>query len=161
MNFTDLKIYVFNTTALTLSITNIEMGLKIILLLCTIIYTLQRIIKNNEEKKKWIIHIRYNITFINRVWHLYKTTSSFSRFSLQGDTILVAIDKIRPNQYQFYLYSQPYYRPYYYNRYDYQWRYNDNRGVSAGTTSSGNNTPVKAKVTPDITVRPSSQVLKK
>ena len=81
--------------------------------------------------------------------------------TLQGDTILVAIDKIRPNQYQFYypLYSQPYYRPYYYNRYDYQWRYNDNRGVSSGT--SGNNTPVKVKVTPDITVRPSSQVLKK
>jgi hypothetical protein len=52
MNFTDLKIYVFNTTALSLSMTNIEMGLKIILLLCTIAYTLQRIIKNNEEKKK-------------------------------------------------------------------------------------------------------------
>tara|TARA_R110002051_G_scaffold149708_1_gene222255 strand:- start:28929 stop:29303 length:375 start_codon:yes stop_codon:yes gene_type:complete len=85
--------------------------------------------------------------------------------TLQGDTILVAIDKIRPNQYQFYypLYSQPYYRPYYYNQYDYQWRYNDNRGVSSsrGISSSGNNTPVKAKVTPDITVRPPSQVLKK
>ena len=82
--------------------------------------------------------------------------------TLQGDTILVAIDKIRPNQYQFYypLYSQPYYRPYYYNQYDYQWRYNDNRGVSSGITSSGNQT-VKAKVTPDITVRPTSQVLKK
>ena len=85
--------------------------------------------------------------------------------TLQGDTILVAIDKIRPNQYQFYypLYSQPYYQPYYYNRYDYQWRYNDNRGVSLskGITSSGNNNTVKAKVTPDITVRPHSQVLKK
>jgi len=50
MNFTDLKIYVFNTTALTLSMTSIELGLKIILLLCTIAYTLQRIIKNNEDK---------------------------------------------------------------------------------------------------------------
>ena len=87
--------------------------------------------------------------------------------TLQGDTILVAIDKIRPNQYQFYypLYSQPYYRPYYYNRYDYQWRYNDNRGVSLsrGISSSGNsnNNTVKAKVTPDITVRPPSEVLMK
>lgn len=85
--------------------------------------------------------------------------------TLQGDTILVAIDKIRPNLYQFYypLYSQPYYRPYYYNRYEYQWRYNDNRGVSSspGISSSGNNNPVKAKVTPDITVRPPSQVLMK
>jgi len=89
--------------------------------------------------------------------------------TLQGDTILVAIDKIRPNQYQyqFYypLYSQPYYRPYYYNRYDYQWRYNDNRGVSSsrGISSSGNsnNNTVKAKVTPDITVRPPSEVLMK
>ena len=43
--------------------------------------------------------------------------------TLEGDTILVAIDKIRPNQYiNFYpIYSQPYYQPY---RYDYQWRYN-------------------------------------
>ena len=83
--------------------------------------------------------------------------------TLQGDTILVAIDKIRPNQFYYPLYSQPYYRPYYYNRYDYQWRYNDNRGVSSspGISSSGNNNTVKAKVTPDITVRPTSQVLKK
>ena len=81
--------------------------------------------------------------------------------TLQGDTILVAIDKIRPNQFYYPLYSQPYYRPYYYNRYDYQWRYNDNRGVLSGISSSGNNTPVKAKVTPDITVRPPSQVLMK
>jgi len=43
--------------------------------------------------------------------------------TLEGDTILVAIDKIRPNQYINYypLYSRPYYQPY---RYDYQWRYN-------------------------------------
>jgi hypothetical protein len=43
--------------------------------------------------------------------------------TLEGDTILVAIDKIRPNQYFNYypVYSQPYYQPY---RYDYQWRYN-------------------------------------
>ena len=43
--------------------------------------------------------------------------------TLEGDTILVAIDKIRPNQYINYypLYSRPYYQPY---RYDYQWRHN-------------------------------------
>ena len=81
--------------------------------------------------------------------------------TLQGDTILVAIDKIRPNQYQFYypLYSQPYYRPYYYNRYEYQWRYNDNRGVSS--SGSKNNTKEKVSVTSDITTRPPSQVLMK
>ena len=43
--------------------------------------------------------------------------------TLEGDTILVDIDKIRPNQYiNFYpIYSQPYYQPYYQ---PYQWRYN-------------------------------------
>ena len=81
--------------------------------------------------------------------------------TLQGDTILVAIDKIRPNQYQFYypLYSQPYYQPYYYNRYEYQWRYNDNRGVSS--SGSKNNTTEKVSVTSDITTRPPSEVLMK
>jgi hypothetical protein len=47
--------------------------------------------------------------------------------TLEGDTILVAIDKIRPNQYiNFYpIYSQPYYQTYYQPYYQpYQWRYN-------------------------------------
>jgi len=55
--------------------------------------------------------------------------------TMEGDTILVAIDKIRPNQYiNFYpVYSS--YRPYYYNNQyygynNYKFRYPDNRGVS-------------------------------
>jgi|TARA_R100000963_G_C4595945_1_gene71387 hypothetical protein len=84
--------------------------------------------------------------------------------TLQGDTILVAIDKIRPNQYQFYypLYSQPYYRPYYYNRYDYQWRYPDNRGTSSSNNSNNNsNNSASVNSAPDIVTRPSSDVLMK
>ena len=63
--------------------------------------------------------------------------------TLEGDTILVAIDKIRPNQYiNFYpVYSRPYYQPYYNPYYygdQYRFRYPDNRGVSssAGVRSS-------------------------
>ena len=51
-----------------------------------------------------------------------------------GDTILVAIDKIRPNMYRSYypVYSSyNYYRPYYYSQQEYQFRYSDNRGVSS------------------------------
>jgi hypothetical protein len=52
---------------------------------------------------------------------------------MEGDTILVAIDKIRPNQYNSYYYNrtyyQPYYNPYYGNQY--RFRYPDNRGVSS------------------------------
>ena len=55
--------------------------------------------------------------------------------TMEGDTILVAIDKIRPNQYiNFYpVYSS--YRPYYYNNQyygynNYRFKYPNNRGVS-------------------------------
>mgnify|MGYP003676982590 FL=1 len=55
--------------------------------------------------------------------------------TMEGDTILVAIDKIRPNQYiNFYpVYSRPYYQPYYNPYYgnQYRFRYPDNRGVSS------------------------------
>ena len=55
--------------------------------------------------------------------------------TMEGDTILVAIDKIRPNQYiNFYpVYSRPYYQPYYNPYYgnQYMFRYPDNRGVSS------------------------------
>ena len=60
--------------------------------------------------------------------------------TMEGDTILVAIDKIRPNQYNSYYYNrtyyQPYYNPYYGNQY--RFRYPDNRGISnsVGTRSS-------------------------
>ena len=53
--------------------------------------------------------------------------------TMEGDTILVAIDKIRPNQYNSYYYNrtyyQPYYNPYYGNQY--RFRHPDNRGVSS------------------------------
>ena len=53
--------------------------------------------------------------------------------TMEGDTILVAIDKIRPNQYNSYYYNrtyyQPYYNPYYGNQY--RFRYPDNRGTSS------------------------------
>ncbi len=53
--------------------------------------------------------------------------------TLEGDTILVAIDKIRPNQYiNFYpIYNRPYYQPY---RYDYQWRHHGYIGSSSNNT---------------------------
>jgi hypothetical protein len=42
MNYTDMKIYFYNTFAFALSMTEIEIWLKIILLICTIIYTIQK-----------------------------------------------------------------------------------------------------------------------
>jgi len=61
-----------------------------------------------------------------------------------GDTILVAIDKIRPNMYRSYypVYSSyNYYRPHYYGQQEYQFRYSDNRGSgnSGGDKSKNNN----------------------
>ena len=52
---------------------------------------------------------------------------------MEGDTILVAIDKIRPNQYNSYYYNRTYYQPYYNPYYgsQYRFRYPDNRGVSS------------------------------
>ena len=85
--------------------------------------------------------------------------------TLEGDTILVAIDKIRPNQYINYypIYSRPYYQPYYGNQYNYQFRYPDNRGVSSNIgnrSTPSKSVPVQSSV-PDITSRPSPKVLKK
>ena len=53
--------------------------------------------------------------------------------TMEGDTILVAIDKIRPNQYNSYYYNRTYYQPYYNPYYgsQYRFRYPDNRGVSS------------------------------
>ena len=53
----------------------------------------------------------------------------------EGDTILVAIDKIRPNMYYSYYPVYSSYRPNYYNNQyygynNYKFRYPDNRGVS-------------------------------
>ena len=69
--------------------------------------------------------------------------------TLEGDTILVAIDKIRSNQYINYypIYSRSYYQPYYQPyRYDYQFRSQGYIGStsiykpapSGGTTYSNN-----------------------
>ena len=90
--------------------------------------------------------------------------------TMEGDTILVAIDKIRPNMYHSYYHvysSYNYYRPYYYNQPEYQFRYSDNRGSrgsSSGSKSGGGNVkinPKPIKQTPDIVVRPSGETLLK
>ena len=47
---TDLKLYFFNTVVFALTMTEIEMGLKIILLVCTIGYTISRWIHNEKNK---------------------------------------------------------------------------------------------------------------
>ena len=49
MDLQDLKIYILNTSALALSFSNIEMALKIVLLLVTIGYT---VFKWYEEYNK-------------------------------------------------------------------------------------------------------------
>ena len=71
--------------------------------------------------------------------------------TLEGDTILVAIDRIRPNQYiNFYpvyggSYYQSYYNPYYSNQY--MFRYPDNRGFKgSGGNNNNNNTKPKSSV---------------
>jgi len=49
MGYTDMKLYMMNSFALGISLTNIEVTLRIILLLATIIYTIQKIKKNKNE----------------------------------------------------------------------------------------------------------------
>ena len=46
----DLKIGIFNFAALAISFTTLEATLKIFLLIVTILYTLQKIIHNYEDK---------------------------------------------------------------------------------------------------------------
>lgn len=94
-----------------------------------------------------------------------KIASHIVAVTLQGDTILVPIEKIRPNMYHSYypVYSNyNYYRPYYNN--EYRFRYNDNRGFSNSSNNSNNNPKITPKITPtvpDIVTRPSSDVLMK
>ena len=59
--------------------------------------------------------------------------------TMEGDTILVAIDKIRPNMYYSYYPVYSSYRPNYYNNQyygynNYRFRYPDNRGTSTGNS---------------------------
>jgi len=42
MDFTDMKIYFLNSLVLALTLTEIETGLKVILLVCTIVYTIMK-----------------------------------------------------------------------------------------------------------------------
>ena len=82
--------------------------------------------------------------------------------TLEGDTILVAIDKIRPNQYiNFYPvysrpYCQPYYNPYYYGD-QYRFRYPDNRGVSSSTGVRSSNEIKAPPPTGGTTYSPGSE----
>ena len=90
-----------------------------------------------------------------------KIASHIVAVTLEGDTILVPIERIRPNVYHSYypVYSN-YYRPYYNN---YQFRYSDNRGFK--TINNGKKDDVKINPkpikTPDIITRLSSKVLLK
>lgn len=52
MTISDFKIYLLNSIALVISFSGIEEILKIILLLASIIYTVQRIYVNYKETKK-------------------------------------------------------------------------------------------------------------
>ena len=96
-----------------------------------------------------------------------KIASHIVAVTLEGDTILVPIEKIRPNMYHSYypIYSNyNYYRPYYGN--EYRFRYNDNRGFSNysnNSNSSGNSNITKktTSIVPDIVTRPSAKTLLK
>ena len=47
----DMKLYLYNTIALGISMTEIELSLKIILLICTIVYTIKKILEKDNGKK--------------------------------------------------------------------------------------------------------------
>ena len=98
-----------------------------------------------------------------------KIASHIVAVTLEGDTILVPIDRIRPNMYHSYypVYSNyNYYRPYY-GQNNYQFRYSDNRGFSSGNSigsggSGGtNNKPKPITTVPDVVIRPSGETLLK
>jgi len=42
MDFADMKIYLLNSIAFMISLTEVEVWLKIVLLICTIVYTIQK-----------------------------------------------------------------------------------------------------------------------
>lgn len=42
MGFADIKLYILNSMAFVISLTDVEITLKIILLICTIAYTIQK-----------------------------------------------------------------------------------------------------------------------
>ena len=72
--------------------------------------------------------------------------------TITGDTILVAIDKIRPNMYRSYypVYSNyNYYRPYY-GQQEYRFRYPDNRGFRTSNENNNNNNNNNVKPRPIV-----------
>ena len=98
-----------------------------------------------------------------------KVASHIVAVTLEGDTILVPIEKIRPNMYHSYypVYSNyNYYRPYY-GQNNYQFRYSDNRGFSSGNSGNSggsggtNNKPKPVTTVPDVVIRPSAETLLK
>tara|TARA_R110002050_G_scaffold114378_1_gene229782 strand:+ start:1040 stop:1417 length:378 start_codon:yes stop_codon:yes gene_type:complete len=92
-----------------------------------------------------------------------KIASHILAVTLQGDTILVPIDRIRPNMYHSYypVYSNyNYYRPYY-GENNYQFRYSDNRGFKSKGGGDVKINPKPINTTKDITTRPSGEVLLK
>ena len=52
MTIEDLKIYGLNSSVMAISFTQIEMALKIILLIATIIYTVHKTVVNIKQNKK-------------------------------------------------------------------------------------------------------------
>lgn len=42
MDFADMKIYLLNSITFMISLTEVEVWLKIVLLICTIVYTIQK-----------------------------------------------------------------------------------------------------------------------
>ena len=52
MRMEDIKIWCINSGVLAISFTEVEMLLKILLLSSTIIYTIQKIVINNNEGNK-------------------------------------------------------------------------------------------------------------
>ena len=98
-----------------------------------------------------------------------KVASHIVAVTLEGDTILVPIERIRPNMYHSYypVYSNyNYYRPYY-GQNNYQFRYSDNRGFSSGNSGNSggsggtNNKPKPVTTVPDVVIRPSAETLLK
>ena len=88
--------------------------------------------------------------------------------TMEGDTILVAIDRIRPTIYNNYYPVYSNYKPYYSNQYygynNYKFRYSSNRGSrgSGGNKTSGDvkRNPPPIKTVP-VVGRPSSNRLMK
>jgi hypothetical protein len=52
MSFEDIKIYGINSSVLAISFSQIEMALKILLLIATLIYTVQKIYDNYKKNKE-------------------------------------------------------------------------------------------------------------